>query len=123
MAGKKKIRTEFRKSHQGRRQRQDLTRELARDDQAADRLVKSERVSGKGELTRKRTIVGQDADSETGGFAVQRDVDSTALRGRVLAVHGLTSIVQADDGREFRCATRRVLKNLSTDLRHGVVAG
>ena len=123
MAGKKKIRTEFRKSHQGRRQRQDLTRELARDERTEDKLVKSERLTGKGELTRKRTIVGQDADAEVGGFAVQRDVDPNALRGRVLAVHGLRCVVQADDGRELRCATRRVLKNLSTDLRHVVVAG
>lgn len=123
MAGKKKIRTEFRKSHQGRRRHQDLTRELARDERAEDRLVKSERLTGKGDLTRKRTIIGQDANSDTGGFAVQRDVDPSALRGRVLAVHGLRCVVQADDGREFRCATRRVLKNLSTDLRHVVVAG
>jgi ribosome biogenesis GTPase len=123
MAGKKKIRTEFRKSHQGRRQRQDLTRELARDERAEDRLVKSERLTGKGELTRKRTIVGQEADAEAAGFAVQREVDPAALPGRVLAVHGLRCVVQADDGREFRCATRRVLKNLSTDLRHVVVAG
>lgn len=123
MAGKKKIRTEFRKSHQGRRREQDLTRELTRDDGAEDRLVKNERLSGKGELTRKRTIVGQDADAETGGFAVQRDADPGAIRGRVLAVHGLRCVVQADDGRQFQCATRRVLKNLSTDLRHVVVAG
>jgi ribosome biogenesis GTPase len=124
MASKKKIRTEFRKEHQGRRRQKDLTRELARDERAEDKLVKSERLTGKGDLTRKRTIVGQEADAERAGFEVLRDVDSdTALRGRVLAVHGLRCVVQADDGREFRCATRRVLKNLSTDLRHVVVAG
>ncbi|HEX5104143.1 MAG TPA: ribosome small subunit-dependent GTPase A [Pirellulaceae bacterium] len=123
MASKKKIRTEFRKEHQGRRRQKDLTRDLARDERAEDRLVKSERLTGKGELTRKRTIVGQEADAEAAGFAVQREADPTALRGRVLAVHGLRCVVQADDGREYRCATRRVLKNLSTDLRHVVVAG
>jgi ribosome biogenesis GTPase len=31
--------------------------------------------------------------------------------------------VQADDGRQFRCAVRGLLKDLSTDLRHVVVAG
>jgi ribosome biogenesis GTPase len=41
----------------------------------------------------------------------------------VLSVHGLASAVRTDDGREFQCATRRVLKNLSTDQRHVVAAG
>lgn len=124
MARKKKIRTDFRKEHQGRRRQGNLTRELARDERAEDKLVKSERLTGKGELTRKRTVIGQEADAEAGGFAVQRDIDAnTTLRGRVLVVHGLSSTVQADDGRHFKCATRRLLKNLSTDLRHVVVAG
>jgi ribosome biogenesis GTPase len=123
MARNKKIRAEFRKQHQGRRRQKDLTRELARDDQAEDRLVASERITGKGELTRKRTIVGVEADSEATGFDVLRDVDETALCGRVLSVHGLASVVRADDGREFRCAIRGLLKDLSTDLRHVVVAG
>lgn len=120
---KKKIRAEFRKEHQVRRRQKDLTRKFAREEGAEDRLVQSERISGKGELTRKRTIVGAVADPETGGFAVQRDVDGTSLRGRVLSVHGLASVVLADDGREFRCATRGLLKDLSTDLRHVIVAG
>jgi hypothetical protein len=41
----------------------------------------------------------------------------------VLSVHGLLSIVQADDGTYYRCTTRRILKTLSTDLRHVVSAG
>jgi ribosome biogenesis GTPase len=123
MGRNKKIRAEFRKQHQGRRRQKDLTRELARDDRAEDRLVASERITGKGELTRKRTIVGVAADSEAAGFDVLRDVDATALCGRVLSVHGLASVVRADDGREFRCAIRGLLKDLSTDLRHVVVAG
>lgn len=120
---KKKIRTDFRKAHQGRRRQKDLTRKLARDDQAEDKLVKEERLSGKGELTRKRTIVGIESDPESAGFGVLRDVAGTALRGRVLSVHGLSSVVQGDDGRQYRCAIRGLLKDLSTDLRHVVVAG
>jgi ribosome biogenesis GTPase len=124
MAKKKKIRTDFRKEHQGRRRQKDLTRGLAREDLTEDDLVKSERVSGKGDLTRKRTIVGHEADAAASGLAVQRDVDAdSTLRGRVLAVHGLASVVRTDDGREFQCATRRVLKSLSTDQRHVVAAG
>jgi ribosome biogenesis GTPase len=123
MARKKKIRTEFRKDHQVRRRQKDLTRKFARDDDAGDKLVKSERVTGKGDLTRKRTIVGVETDAEAAGFGVLRDVAGTSLRGRVLSVHGLSSVVLADDGREFRCAIRGLLKDLSTDLRHVVVAG
>jgi ribosome biogenesis GTPase / thiamine phosphate phosphatase len=120
---KKKIRTDFRKDHQVRRRQKDLTRKFARDDQAEDKLVKNERLTGKGELTRKRTIIGVESDPESAGFGVLRDVAGTALRGRVLSVHGLSSVVQGDDGREYRCAIRGLLKDLSTDLRHVVVAG
>jgi ribosome biogenesis GTPase len=123
MSGKRKIRAEFRKQHQGRRRQKDLTRDLAREDLTEDDLVKSERLTGKGELTRKRTIVGQPTDEAAAGLAVARDVDAAAIRGRVLAVHGLASVVLGDDGRTFQCATRRLLKNLSTDLRHVVAAG
>jgi ribosome biogenesis GTPase len=123
MARKKKIRTDFRKQHQGRRRKGDLTRDFARDDGAEDRTLKSERLTGKGDLTRKRTIVGVETDAAAAGFGVLRDVAKTALRGRVLSVHGLASVVQTDDGREFRCAIRGLLKDMSTDLRHVVVAG
>lgn len=124
MAKKKKIRTAFRTGHQGRRRQKDLTRGLAREELNEDDLVKSERVSGKGDLTRKRTIIGQESADQSGTFLVQRDVDaSSTLHGRVLAVHGLSSVVLTDDGRTFQCATRRLLKNMSTDQRHVVAAG
>ena len=123
MASKKKIRTEFRKQHQGRRRDKNLTRKLALDERAEDKLVHSERITGKGELTRKRTIVGVEADPESAGFGVLRDVSRSAVRGRVLSVHGLSSVVLTEDGRELRCAVRGLLKDLSTDLRHVVVAG
>jgi ribosome biogenesis GTPase len=123
MSRKRKIRTEFRKEHQVRRREKDLTRQFARDEHADDNLHRSERITGKGDLTRKRTIVGQEADPAATGFGVLRDVAQSSLRGRVLSVHGLASIVQADDGRQFRCAVRGLLKDLSTDLRHVVVAG
>ncbi len=124
MAKKKKIRTEFRTGHQGRRRQKDLTRGLAREELSEDDLVKSERVSGKGDLTRKRTIDGEESADQSGTFQVQRDVDAAStLHGRVLAVHGLSSVVLTADGRTFQCATRRLLKNMSTDQRHVVAAG
>src|SRR5262249_9798095 len=43
--------------------------------------------------------------------------------GRVLSVHGLVSNVRTDEGTLVRCATRRILKTLSTEERHVVAAG
>jgi ribosome biogenesis GTPase len=40
-----------------------------------------------------------------------------------LRVHGLQSVVEADDGRVFRCAVRRLLKSLATDGRNVVTTG
>ena len=48
---------------------------------------------------------------------------TSAVRGRVIRVHGLASVVEADDGRIFRCAVRRLLENLATDERSVVTTG
>ncbi|MCI0380263.1 MAG: ribosome small subunit-dependent GTPase A, partial [Gemmataceae bacterium] len=48
---------------------------------------------------------------------------SVCLPGRVMRVHGLHSVVQTDDGRQCRCAVRRVLKSLATDERSIVATG
>ena len=58
---KQKIRTDFRKNRTPRKRSSDLTRRFERDD--ADQLDEphEERISGKGELTRRRTVVGTEA--------------------------------------------------------------
>lgn len=121
-----KFRADFRKKHQGRVRHGDLTRDFATgdQDQLAD-AVHGERVSGKGELTRKRTVIGEGSEPDrSAGLAVNLDVSNDGLiQGRVISVHGLRSRVQADDGTLYECAIRRVLKSLSTDQRHVVVAG
>jgi ribosome biogenesis GTPase / thiamine phosphate phosphatase len=125
MAKKKKqskIRTEFRKNHQGRARASDLTQKF--QDGSLDDLASRERVSGKGELTRHRTVVGQLAAEGSDGLAVQLQFDDpTIISGRVLRVHGLECIVRSEDGIEHRCAVRRLLKSLATDQRHVVAAG
>lgn len=120
---KKQSRVSFRKRHQGRVRDSDLTREFNTGDseKLAD-AVKNERVSGKGDLTRKRTIVGVDAKTPMMSDQAESN-DSLLVEGRVTCVHGLTSIVIADDGREFECAIRQVLKSVSIDGRGAVVAG
>jgi ribosome biogenesis GTPase len=121
---KSKLRTEFRKKHESRTRQRNLTKDFKSQDLQEDSLVRSERVSGKGELTRKRTIMGAEAATDDTGLSVHLEVDETVCRrGRVLSVHGLTSAVEAEDGHIFHCATRRLLKTLSTDQRSVVAAG
>jgi ribosome biogenesis GTPase / thiamine phosphate phosphatase len=122
---KRKIRADFRKNRTARQRSSDLTRRFEREDYD-DQLDEphGERISGKGELTRRRTVVGTQSDNESASFAVQPDMNLADCRaGRVLVVHGLLSIVEAADGTYFRCTTRGLLRTLSTGQRHVVAAG
>ncbi len=119
---KKKIRTSFRKNRNVRTRQNDLTR-AADETESLDQQL-GERISGKGELTRKRTVVGVEAVEDDAGLTILPDIDEQeCLRGRVLRVMGLISEVEAENGQVYRCATRRLLKTLSTDQRHVVAAG
>ena len=121
---KKKVRVRFRKNRQVRTRKTGLTREFAEHGFAEDDSVRNERLSGKGDLSRKRTVVGDSVAGDDGGFSVIPEVDPAAcLEGRVLEVKGLISIVRTRDGRVYQCAVRRLLKTLSTDQRHIVAAG
>ncbi len=125
MAAKKKhkIRTQFRKNRAERARSDDWTRRFhsAGEEEQHDPVL-GERISGKGDLTRRRTVLVEMADNEQGMLL---EVDSTEVRlGRVLAVQGLLSTVEAtDDSAVFMCATRRLLKTMATDERHVVAAG
>lgn len=121
---RKKIRADFRKNREQRSRDHDLTREFHEHGFTHDDSSHSERISGKGELTRKRTVVGTPVEDDPTGLGVLPDVDESAcLTGRVLNVHGLVSTVEAADGKQYRCAVRRVLKTLSTEQRHVIAAG
>ena len=125
MAKKQKIRADFRKNRAIRARRTNWTRGFEQHGFEDEAPALGERVSGKGELSRRRTIVGDPADDhEQPGLDVQLDVDPQRCHpGRVLAVKGLISSVADEQGEVFRCATRRLLKTLATDQRHVVVAG
>ncbi|MDG2015165.1 MAG: ribosome small subunit-dependent GTPase A [Pirellulaceae bacterium] len=119
---KNKIRAEFKKKHDSQVRKKDFT-DHARGDVDDNALVSGERVSGKGSLTRRRTIVGEIVGEQETGFQVLLDIDEeNCLSGRVLSVHGLKTKVSTTEG-IFECATRGLLKNLATDLQHVVVAG
>lgn len=124
MAKKRKIRAELRKKHESRTRPRDLARDFQQHGFEQDESVRDERISGKGELTRKRTVVGSETSAAETGLSVQPEIDEAQCPlGRVLSVHGLTSVVEASDGARYHCATRRLLKTLSTDQRQVVVAG
>lgn len=122
--GQQKRRVEFRKNRTQKVRQGDITQRFNRDEFDADKAVSGERISGKGELTRKRTIVSQQDDSRdpTEAPSIHIDLDK-CLPGRVLRVQGLLSEVEAEDKTVYQCSTRGVLKTMSTDERHVVAAG
>jgi ribosome biogenesis GTPase len=113
---KKKIRIAFRKGHEksaGSRRRTDSADESRLED-----LPAVERISGKGAATRHRTVLADD-DSGTG-----RAVGGPGtLTGRVVSPRGFECLVAADDGREFTCTVRRVVRTIASQDRTAIAAG
>jgi ribosome biogenesis GTPase len=122
MAKRRTFRVEFRKNRSTRRRTGDLTRAVDGDLEATSDYVASERLSGKGDLTRKRTVVAADA-SAAGARPSVGPAEETAWCGQVLHVNGLESLVRAEDGRQVRCTLRRILRTIATDQRHPLAAG
>ncbi|MFM1995845.1 MAG: hypothetical protein RLZZ111_232 [Planctomycetota bacterium] len=123
MTKPRKYRAEFRKNRSSRRRDGDLTRSLADDPDRAAEMASSERLSGKGALTRRRTVMVDDQPCPGGDGLPVAPAALSAWRGQVLHVHGLESFVRGPDGRVVRCTTRRLLRTLATEQRHPVAAG
>jgi ribosome biogenesis GTPase len=121
---KRKVRADFRKNREVRaRDKQGVHRLTDENSPNAD-APHGERVSGKGDISRKRTVAGGEIVEDESGSWVLLDVDKSVCRlGRVLRSQGLHNLVRDESGTLFRCATRRLLKTLSTDQRHVVIAG
>ncbi|MDR2116827.1 MAG: ribosome small subunit-dependent GTPase A [Planctomycetaceae bacterium] len=122
----KKLRVTFRKNRSKRTRIDNWTQRFEKHDFEEESEISAERiVGGKSELSRRRTVIGKWVDSnEKYGFNIQPEVNNeTVLSGRVLCVHGASSIVQTEDGRIFQCVTRRILKTLSTEQRQPIVTG
>lgn len=123
MAKKKKIRVDMRKNRSKPPRKRGWTRGFQENEGFNDDAGQ-ERVRAKGDLSRKRTIIQDGEDTANQQASDKPSVDiSACLPGRVLRVHGLASVVQTEDGRQFRCAIRRLLKTLATDERNVVVTG
>ena len=125
MAKKKKVRVAFKKNRQKRTRANDMTRGYREADPSAPESVSTERVRAKGDLSRHRTVMQEVPDgTEQAGDAPRLAVDlSTCRTGRVVRVHGLVSVVQAEDGHEVRCNVRRILKTMAIDGRNVVAVG
>lgn len=122
----RKVRTDFRKNRETRARERRLTEQFNRPDghDGLDQVVQQERLSGKGDVTRRRTVVGTELNDDSTGMSIIPEVDtSLCLAGTVLRAGGLHSEVLGADGKTYRCATRRLLKTLATDQRHVVAAG
>src|SRR4051812_16675397 len=120
MSKKKKVRVELRKNREKPPRENDLTRDFKEADGRTEDAKSGERVRAKGSLSRYRTVVQNEAEAGSTMPAVDA---AECIRGRVLRVHGLASVVETDDGRVFRCAVRRLLKSLATDERSVVTTG
>lgn len=120
---KRKTRVAFRKNR-GKRGRvgQNLTDAYKNDE--VDSLHSGERISGKGDLTRHRTII-QDDETDSDDPVSALVVDEQACRwGRVIyAVGANQCLVEDDEQTRWTCSVRRRLRTLLSETRSTVVAG
>jgi ribosome biogenesis GTPase len=128
---KKKTRVALRKNRQNRTRANDLTRRFRDDEVTGPAPAASDRVRPRGELSRHRTIIedhaadpAQAASDSGSDAAARRSVDpSLCLRGRVVRMHGLVSMVRTEDGRIHSCHVRRLLKSFAIEGRNVVTVG
>ncbi len=116
-----KVRVDLRRNKQSRARQQNLTHDLLSDQENAADVNQTERVTARGDLFRRRTMVGIRVE----GDQLLRDVDeTTCLRGRVTSFIGLHIIVRCEQtGVEYSCSVRGVLRSLARDARNVVVTG
>ncbi len=122
MSKRRKIRIDLRKNRENRTRTNDLTRSHTED--AVQDSAAAERIRARGNLSRKRTIITDSDPSLDRNDNPSPVVDpSECHSGRVVRIHGLESIVAADDGRNYRCGVRRLLKSMAIDERSVVAVG
>lgn len=119
---KRKIRVAFSKNRKRRSRAQALTREVLRDLEQIEDVQTTERLSGKGALSRRRTIIASEAP-DTGEPLLAVD-EAACLRGRVLYAIGANRCrVRSEDGNELDCTVRRLVRTLARSARNAVVPG
>src|SRR5262245_18617832 len=122
MAKKKKVRVDLRKNRAKPPRPKAWTRKFQEHGFEEEATPTAERVRAKGDLSRRRTIITEEAEHPQPSKMPAVDA-SECLSGRVLRVQGLWSTVETPDGRQFRCGVRRLLRTLATDERNIVTTG
>ncbi|MBP7748211.1 MAG: ribosome small subunit-dependent GTPase A [Phycisphaerae bacterium] len=112
----RKMRVDFRQNRQVRGRTDDWTRSWRAGEQQVEETQRRESVRAKGELSRKRTILVDAQDMPTVDEALWR-------RGTVTKVHGLIAYVNDEQGRNWECTVRRVLRTLLIAHRAPVSVG
>jgi ribosome biogenesis GTPase len=118
----KKLRVAFRKNRENRVRSQNLTHEALDETEARGETdAASERISGKGRLTRYRTVMGVEGE----GDSIQREIDEQACQGgRVLRAIGANRCdIRVESGHTYSCTVRRVVRTMFRESRNAVVAG
>lgn len=127
---KKKTRVALHKNVQTRGRRGAWRKKL-RDEEGTEELVREERISGKGAISRRRTVIEAGAPEVSAELTttaaaqpVQLAVDESQCHtGRVISMHGADCIVQAETGERYRCVVRGLLRRMQRDTRTAVSVG
>lgn len=112
----RKVRVSFRQNRQQQQRSDDWTQRYHSDQDALVDERLSESVRAKGNLSRKRTIIVDDDHA----LVVE---EKLWRRGVVTSSPGMVCRVDDEDGREWDCTVRRVLKTLLIEQRSNVTVG
>ena len=125
---KKKLRVAIHKNVQ-KRKRRGAWREELKVDETGEMLTQQERISGKGKLSRKRTVIASEESapetslphlSQPPPLAVD---ESQCLRGRVISVYGAECEVESEDHKSYKCVIRGLLRRIARESRTAVTVG
>tara|TARA_R110002095_G_scaffold185024_2_gene162182 strand:+ start:745 stop:1899 length:1155 start_codon:yes stop_codon:yes gene_type:complete len=119
----KKIRVAFKKNRQRKVRNNKLSSHRVDEQIDSQYMDASERLTGKGDLTRHRTVMGVEQETKDGTSIVIDIDESVCIKGRVIRSQGLNSVVQVEDGRRLDCTVRRLVRTMARDDRNAVVAG
>ena len=117
----KKIRVAFKKNRQKKVRKNKLSSHQVDEQVDSQYMDASERLTGKGDLTRHRTVMGVEQETEDGTEIVIDIDESNCLPGRVIRAQGLNSVVQTADGNRYECTVRRLVRTMSRDDRNAAL--